>query len=40
MGIMITVAFVIMVIGYLIGKGDVAAKRSPDLLAPVPIKNW
>lgn len=38
MGIMITVAFVIMVIGYLIGKGDVAAKCSPDLLAPEPIK--
>lgn len=38
MGIMITVAFVVMIIGYLLGKGDVAAKRSPDLLAPEPIK--
>lgn len=38
MGIMITVAFAVMVIGYLLGKGDVAAKRSPDLLAPEPIK--
>ena len=38
MGIIISVAFAVMVIGYLLGKGDVAAKRSPDLLAPEPIK--
>lgn len=38
MGILITVAFAVMVIGYLLGKGDVPAKRSPDLLAPEPIK--
>lgn len=38
MGIIISVAFAVMVISYLLGKGDVAAKRSPDLLAPEPIK--
>ena len=38
MGIIISVAFAVMVIGYLLGKGDVAAKHSPDLLAPEPIK--
>ncbi|SFR38858.1 hypothetical protein SAMN04488070_0341 [Pseudidiomarina maritima] len=40
MGIIISVAFAVMVIGYLLGKGDVAAKRSPDLLAPEPIKKF
>ncbi|WP_417664649.1 hypothetical protein [Pseudidiomarina donghaiensis] len=38
MGIIISVAFAVMIIGYLLGKGDVPAKRSPDLLAPEPIK--
>lgn len=37
MEIIITVALIVVIIGYLIGKDDVGGVRSPDLFAPEPV---